>query len=115
MAAYSADRTGAGVRKTRMLLRLQRACESYPELMRAFQSGELTWTQAYALVPIVLLDHSQRFRAAWVRHARGVTVRRLEQDVGLALDADAAGEPGALDPDRGRSPVLGPLPCMVWQ
>ena len=98
MTAYSADRTGASARKTKMLLRLERACEQSPELRCAFHSGALTWTQAYTLVPIALLDHSLPFRAAWIRHAKGVTVRRLEQDVGVALDADAEGAPRALDP-----------------
>ena len=100
MAAYASDRTGASSRKTKMLLRLQRACERCPPLHRAFRSGELSWVQAYTLVPIAVLDHSLPLQRAWIRRAQQVSVRRLEQDVGLALSAEASGLQQALDPER---------------
>jgi hypothetical protein len=43
-------------------------------------------------VPVLVLEHSQPWRAAWVAHATTVTVRRLEDDVERAIAT------GYLDP-----------------
>jgi len=89
---FARERLGMSPRKAHALLRLERACEQSHELRGAFASGRLSWVQAHALVPILELEHSQPWRAAWVVHASGVSVRRLEEDVERAIVT------GELDP-----------------
>src|SRR5262249_39333287 len=69
LASYARERLGMSPRKAQGLLRLERAGDLCPELRAAFRSGELSWVQAHALVPIVELEHSQPWRAAWIAHA----------------------------------------------
>ncbi|MGH7338406.1 MAG: HNH endonuclease, partial [Myxococcota bacterium] len=92
LAAYARERLGMSPRKAQALLRLERAGDLCPELRAAFRSGELSWVQAHALVPVFALEHSQPWRAAWVAHAAVITVRRLEDDVERAIAT------GDLDP-----------------
>ncbi len=83
--AYARERLGISPRKARALLRLERAGELCPELREAYRDGRLSWVQALALVPIIVLEHSLPWRARWIAHATQITVRRLEEEVERAL------------------------------
>jgi hypothetical protein len=100
--AYARERLGISPRKARALLRVERACALSPALAAAWRSGALTWSQAQALVALVLAPGSEPFHAAWMERAAGVSVRRLEDDVEDALAS------GAFDPA-----LLPPLPTGV--
>ncbi len=93
--AYARERLGMATSKAHALLRLERACLVSPALREAWRAGQLSWSQAHALVPLLLLEHSLPWHPAWVGRARRVCVRRLEDDVDCAI---ATGEldPGAL-------------------
>ncbi len=91
--SYARERLGISPRKARALLRLERASALCPELRSAYRDGRLSWVQAQALVPLVLLDHSGPHRAAWIDHATRVSVRRLEDDVEYALAHDTVAPP----------------------
>jgi len=92
LATFARERLGMSPRKAQALLRLERAGELCPELRAAFRSGDLSWVQAHALVPVLALEHARPWRAAWVAHAAAVTARRLEDDVERAIAT------GDLDP-----------------
>ena len=62
--------------RVRALLRVRRAGSECPPLRKAFATGQLSWVQAQALVPLMLEPAATRHRAAWVRHAARVSVRR---------------------------------------
>jgi hypothetical protein len=84
--AYARGRLEISPRKLRALLRLERAGRRVPTLRQAYRSAQLSWVQAHALVPVMLLGGEwPRLCAAWVDWARGVSVRRLEEDVESAL------------------------------
>ncbi len=83
--AYARERLGISPRKARALLRLERAGDLCPELREAYRDGRLSWVQALALVPIIVLEHSLPWRACWIAHATQITVRRLEEEVERAL------------------------------
>ena len=85
LASYARDRLGMAPSTVRALLRLERASRACPALGRAWREGRLSWTQAHALVPVVVLDEARSWRAAWIEWAGRVTVRRLEEDVERAL------------------------------
>jgi hypothetical protein len=85
LETFARERLGISPRKARALLRLERAAAVCPELLAAFRAGRLSWVQAHALVPVVLLEASRPWRTAWVEWAERVSVRRLEDDVELAL------------------------------
>ncbi len=89
---YARERLGLAPRKVRMLLRLERAGDVCPELRRAFREGRISWVQAHALLPVLVPEHAERFRARWIAHAQRVSVRRLQDDVAAALAS------GVLDP-----------------
>jgi hypothetical protein len=72
-------------RKARALLRVERACVRSPALAAAWRSGAVSWSQAQALVPLVLAPGAEPFHEAWLARAASVTVRRLEDDVDHAL------------------------------
>ena len=98
LAVFARERLGMSPRKAQALLRLERAGDLCPELRAAFRGGALSWVQAHALVPILELEHSQPWRAAWVAHAAAVSVRRLEEDVERALVTGQL-DPGLLSED----------------
>ncbi len=91
--AYARERLGMSARKARALLRLERACALSPALATAWRSSRITWSQAQALVALVLAPGSVSWHAAWMERAEQVTVRRLEDDVDHALAS------GTFDPD----------------
>ena len=111
LAAFARERLGMSPRKAQALLRLERAGELCPELRAAFRSGDLSWVQAHALVPILDLDHSQRWRAAWVAHAAAVTVRRLEDDVERAIATDQL-DPSSLSNSNSEEVQTGASPTV---
>ena len=92
--AYARERLGMSPRKSRALLRLERACALTPVFGDAWREGRLTGSKANALVPLVLVPGSEPFHAAWIERTAEVTVRRLEDDVEHALAT------GTLDPTR---------------
>jgi hypothetical protein len=83
--AWARERLGISPRKTRALVRLDRTGDACPALREAFRSGRLSWVQAYALAPILLVAESAPFRDEWVTWAEQVSVRRMEADVAAAL------------------------------
>ncbi len=85
LARFAQEFLAMAPSKARALLRLERAGEVCPELRRAYRGGRLSWVQAQILLPLLTLAAGRRFRARWIRRARGVTVRRLEGDVAGSL------------------------------
>jgi hypothetical protein len=111
LAAFARERLGMSPRKAQALLRLERAGDLCAELRAAFRSGELSWVKAHALAPILDLDHSQRWRAAWVAHATAVTVRRLEDDVERAIATDQL-DPSSLSNSNSEEVQTGARPTV---
>jgi hypothetical protein len=107
MDDYVRERLGMSPRKAQALLRLERTCAACPELGAAFRAGALSWVQAQALIPVLHVDGSRCWHAAWVEHAGRVTVRRLEEDVERALVAAAEVGAAALDPGAFAAPGAG--------
>jgi hypothetical protein len=103
-AAFARERLGMSPRKARALLRLERAGDVCPELREAYRDGTLSWVQAQALAPLLLVDIEGGWRRAWVAWATRVAVRRLEAVVDHALwlrEADPQAWSRAFgDPDR---------------
>ncbi len=108
--AYARERLGMSPQRARALLRLERAGDHAPELLRAYREGSLSCVQALVLLPLVVGTGGWRFTSAWVEHATGVTVRRLEDDVEHALElreadpeswAETGGLPGTGAPGQG--------------
>jgi hypothetical protein len=104
---------GISPRKVQALLRLERACVVSPSLREAWRSGHLSWRQAHVLVPLLVLEGSVPWHAAWVTRAQGITVRRLEDDVERAIVS------GVLDPDphtgaRPTAPAGHPTPYYLY-
>jgi hypothetical protein len=93
--AYARGRLGMAPSKARALLRLERIAQLAPAFGEAWRAGRLPWTQAEALAPLLVLDPARPWQAAWLARARGVSVRRLRDDVDLAIDSDAL-DPAAL-------------------
>jgi hypothetical protein len=92
LAVFAREQLGMSPRKVHALLRLERACARSSELRAAFREGRLSWVQAHALIPLLVLEPAEPWRAAWVAHAEAISVRRLEEDVERALVT------GELDP-----------------
>ncbi len=80
---YARERLGISPRKARALLRLERAGRKVRLLRDSYRDGQLSWVQAHALVPVLAIASAHQ--RAWVDHACGVTVRRLQEDVEQAL------------------------------
>lgn len=83
--AWARERLGLSPRKTRALLRLERAGDLCPSLRAAYRDGRLSWVQTHALVPLVVADEASPWLESWIAHAERVTVRRLEEDIERAL------------------------------
>ena len=85
---WARERFGLSPRKTRALLRLERAGDLCAALRDAYRDGRLSWVQAHALVPLLVADEAasgREWTAGWIAHAERVSVRRLEDDVDQAL------------------------------
>ena len=110
LGVFAREWLGISPRKAQALLRLERACLLSSPLREAWRAGRLSWRQAHVLVPLLVLESSTPWHAAWVARAQGVTVRRLEDDADRAivsgvLDPDAQdGAPGD-DPHTGARPM----------
>jgi hypothetical protein len=99
---YVRERLGMSPQRGRALVRLERSAPRV--LMRAYREGEVSWVQAYALLPVLVGSDAEPFREPWLERARRVTVRRLRDDVEAALllretDSEAWASSGGL-PDR---------------
>jgi len=92
LGAFAREWLGMSPRKAQALLRLERASGICPALGEAYRTGRLTGVQAHELIPVLVLEHAEPWRLAWVAHAETVSVRRLEEDVERALVT------GRLDP-----------------
>jgi hypothetical protein len=90
---FARECLGISPRKAQALLRLERACALSAALREAWRAGRLSWRQAHVLVPLLVLEESAPWHAAWVVRAQHVTVRRLEDDVDQAIVS------GVLDPE----------------
>jgi hypothetical protein len=83
MDEYARERLGISPRKARALLRLERAGQRARLLREAYRDGRLSWVQAHALVPVLVIAAAHQ--RAWIDWAGGVTARRLQEDVERAL------------------------------
>jgi hypothetical protein len=116
---YVREHLGLAPRKMRALLRLERACRLSAPLADAYRDGRLSWVQAHALLPVLLIAHCRPRTDAWVGWAMQVTVRRLQDDVEQAVllnetdpeafvaTAGLPAGPGDLIADDGRGVVGG--------
>ncbi len=105
---YVRERLGISNRKAWALLKVEKATRRGDAFARAYGDGTLSWARALALVPVVARENA----AAWVAHARAVTVRRLCDDVDAVLEAhDRSGvllDPPPLDGEYIPSDADGP-------
>jgi hypothetical protein len=83
--AYLREQFGLAPRKVRALLRLERASRISPALAEAYREGRVSWVQAHALVPVLLIGRGRAASDAWIRWAQQVSFRRLQADVEEAL------------------------------
>jgi len=89
---FSTEVLGMSPRRARYLISLERRLELLPLLLDAYRRGLVTWCQTRLLVRVARPGTESR----WIRYARDVTVRRLEDvvtscDIALALNDGAAG------------------------
>ena len=84
------ERLPMSPRRARYLVSLDRRLRGLPLLADAYRRGLVTWCQARLLVRVV----QPATQARWIRYARQVTVRRLE-DVIVACEVAAAESAGA--------------------
>jgi hypothetical protein len=95
IAVYARERLGLSPSKVRGLIAVERTAQEVPAFGAAYETGELSWVRALALLPVL----GERTAAAWTARAQGVTVRRLVAEVEWSLDQrDAAPEPAAGTP-----------------
>jgi hypothetical protein len=102
--AYARERLGMDPTRARSLVRLERAAAESERFARSYRTGALSWVKASVLVPLVSADPLGWFVGDWVAWAERVTVRRLREDVELALalsetDPEAFRRSGALPPE----------------
>ncbi len=81
---YVQERVDVSPRTARRWVRLARIGVAAPAVARALRGGEITAMQAVLVAETVRPETA----ATWVTHARGVTLRRLEQDVAEARRAE---------------------------
>ena len=83
--AYVRERLGLDPSWGRALLRVERAARASPAFAAAYREGRLSALQATTLVPLVLAELAEDRMAAWIEHARGVSLRKLRDDVDVAV------------------------------
>ena len=88
-AAAAREVHDLAARTVRDLLHLARSLRTLPALDGALQSGDLPWTKARTLVPVLTEDNEQ----AWVDVARHEPVRTLETMVAASLPGDGPPTP----------------------
>jgi hypothetical protein len=79
---YVRERLGMSARKARLLVAVERKTWGAPALMEAYREGRLSCLRALTIAPVL----SERTDQAWVARASEVTLRRLADEVGWALD-----------------------------
>jgi hypothetical protein len=79
---YVRERLGMSARKARLLVAVERKTWGAPALMEAYREGRLSCLRALTIAPVL----SERTDEAWVSRASEVTLRRLADEVGWALD-----------------------------
>ncbi|OLC53413.1 MAG: hypothetical protein AUH92_06110 [Acidobacteria bacterium 13_1_40CM_4_69_4] len=118
---FSTEVLGMSPRRARYLISLERRLAALPLLLDAYRRGLVTWCQARLLVRVAWPGTQSR----WIRYARQVTVRRLEDVVTSCVVAAALGN-GAIEEseiaplpprepkpaDRERHTSAPPLPCL---
>ncbi len=83
LARYVRERLGFSSRKASMLMSIERrSWQTSTELTEALREGAITPLKAAALMPVL----SEWTASAWIERARTVTLRRLTDEVGWALD-----------------------------
>jgi hypothetical protein len=96
------ERLGISTRKARMLVAVERHTWRAPAVLDAYRDGRVSALQVLTLAPLL----EDRVAAAWLRRAGEVTLRRLADEVGWALDIrDAARAWGAIAPPPARAPL----------
>jgi hypothetical protein len=85
---YAREQLGMAPSKARALLRLERVALVSRAFREAWREGRISWTQAEALAPLLVLEHSGPWHEGWIERARRVTVRRLRDDVDHAVASD---------------------------
>jgi len=86
--AWVEDRLAMSPRRARYLVSLDRRLRDLPLLADAYRRGLVSWCQARLLIRVVRPPTQSR----WIRYARQVTVRRLE-DVIIECEVRAAESP----------------------
>ncbi|MFQ5876407.1 MAG: hypothetical protein ACE5JH_01760 [Acidobacteriota bacterium] len=102
---------GMSPRRARYLIALDRRLRSLPLLADAYRRGLITWCHARHLVRVVRPETQGR----WIRYARRVTVRRLEEvvalcDIATAMREDATAPPAAAPADPPAAPPAATRP-----
>ncbi len=98
---------GISPRRARYLISLDRRIRRLPQIADAYRRGLISWCQARHLIRIATPETESR----WIRCARQVTVRRLEEAIAQA-EVEAVGTPPGPSPGPGSSsgPGLSPSP-----
>ncbi|OLE67087.1 MAG: hypothetical protein AUG09_04275 [Acidobacteria bacterium 13_1_20CM_2_68_7] len=99
---FSTGVLGMSPRRVRYLISLERRLEPLPLLLDAYRRGLVTWCQTRLLVRVARPGTERR----WIRYARDVTVRRLED---VVTSCDIAVKPG----DRPRHTSAPDLPVLL--
>lgn len=81
---YVQERVDVSPRTARRWVHLARTGAAAPAVSRALRAGGISAMQAALVAEVVRPETA----ATWVTHARGVTLRRLEQDVAEARSAE---------------------------
>jgi len=112
LGEFAAEVLGTSPRRARYLVSLDRRLDTLPLVRDAYRRGLVTWCQARLLIRVVRPGTESR----WIRYARKVTVRRLEDvvtscEVALA-DASTGGSAGESGNgcDRAGTSGAAPLP-----
>ena len=99
------DRLPMSSRRARYLTSLDRRLRGLPLVADAYRRGLVSWCQARLLLRVV----SPATQSRWIRYARQVTVRRLEDAV-IACEVEAA---AAANIGASPLPPLDPSPAQV--
>ncbi len=91
VAAYAREVHELSPRTVRDLIALARALRTLPGLDQSLAAGEIAWTKARTLLP-VLTDDNER---AWIDAARGESVRAVEAMVSSSLPGELPPAPEA--------------------
>ncbi len=112
LGEFSTEVLGTSPRRARYLVSLDRRLDTLPLVRDAYRRGLVTWCQARLLIRVARPGTESR----WIRYARKVTVRRLEDvvtscEVALALaDSPAEGSDGESGTGCDRAGLAGSAP-----